>query len=97
MLAAGQDNALLRFSLANAYVKQSELEKALEHFRCAVQLDSRYSAAWKGYGKALTEAGRTTEALHVYEKGIAAAQEKGDIQAAKEMTVFLKRLEKSGQ
>jgi hypothetical protein len=30
----------------------------------------------------------------VYEKGIAAAEAKGDIQAAKEMAVFARRVEK---
>ena len=39
--------------------------------------------------------GSTERAADVYERGIAAAREAGDIQAAKEMEVFLKRLRKA--
>ena len=47
------------------------------------------------YGKALAEAGRQQEAMEAYAKGIECADNKGDIQAAKEMRVFLRRLQKS--
>jgi tetratricopeptide (TPR) repeat protein len=94
LLAAGQDNALLRYSLGNEYFKQGDAAMAAEHLAMAVQLDAGYSAAWKLYGKVLTELGRRPQAMAVYEKGIAAAEAKGDKQAAKEMQVFLKRLHK---
>lgn len=94
LLAAGQDNALLRFSLGTEYLKQDQSEKALEHLHRAVSLDPSYSAAWKLYGKALAAAGRVEDAIVAYERGIAAAEEKKDVQAVKEMRVFLKRLRK---
>jgi Tfp pilus assembly protein PilF len=94
MLAAGQDNALLRFSLGSAYLKEGQVDAALVHLASAVEQDPGYSAAWKIYGKTLAEAGRTKEAIDVYERGIAVAEEKGDLQAAKEMRVFQKRLKK---
>jgi predicted Zn-dependent protease len=56
--------------------------------------DPDYSAAWKLLGRALTEQGSKPEAAEAYRLGIAAAERKGDKQAAKEMTVFLRRLEK---
>ena len=92
LLAGGQDNALLRFGLGNAYLKAGNPAKAVEHLQAAVNFDPGYSAAWKLLGKALTEAGRTDAAIAAYKTGIQAAQGKGDIQAAKEMKVFLKRL-----
>jgi GH15 family glucan-1,4-alpha-glucosidase len=46
---------------------------------------------------ALAMAGRRDEAREVYRRGIEAAREKGDRQAEKEMTVFMKRLEKAGR
>ena len=95
MLAAGQDNAMLRYTLGGAYLKQGDAERAASHLRQAVTLYPQYSAAWKLYGKALTEAGNTAEAIRAYETGIAVAEQKGDVQAAKEMKVFLKRLRKS--
>jgi predicted Zn-dependent protease len=94
MLAKGQDNALLRFGLGNAYLKEGYAEKAALHLGRAVEHDPNYSAAWKLYGKALSAVGRIPEAIAAYESGIHAAQAHGDIQASKEMKVFLKRLQK---
>ena len=94
MLADGRDNALLRFSLGNEYSKLGQFEQAAMHLQQAVVHDPNYSAAWKLLGKALNEAGRLQEALAAYQSGIAVAEKKGDKQAAKEMTVFAKRIEK---
>jgi predicted Zn-dependent protease len=92
MLASGTDNALLRFGLGNAYLKEGNSEKAVEHLKRALEHDPGYSAAWKLLGKALTDAERTEEAAGAYEAGIRNAEARGDLQAAKEMRVFLKRL-----
>ena len=92
MLAAGKDDALLRFSLGNAYLKEQPA-LAAAHLARAVEQNPEYSAAWKIYGKALAASGRENEAREAYSRGIAAADRNGDIQAAKEMSVFLRRLE----
>jgi len=94
MLARGQDSALLRYSLGAEYLKLEQFDKAAEHLRQTVEKDPKYSAAWKLLGKALADAGHKNEAIKAYEDGIRVAEEKGDKQAAKEMTVFLKRLHK---
>ena len=94
LLARGQDSALLRFGLGQEYLKLNQLGKAVEHLRKAVEKDTGYSAAWKLLGKALADAGYVDDARRAYESGMRAAQEKGDIQASKEMGVFLKRLSK---
>jgi len=95
MLAAGKDGALLRYSLGAAYLQAERTEDAALHLARAVALDPRYSAAWKAYGRALASLGRTEEAKAAYRSGIEAADARGDVQAAKEMRVFLKRLERS--
>jgi predicted Zn-dependent protease len=95
MLAAGRDNALLRFSLGLHYLKAGDAPRAAGHLRSAVAQDKDYSAAWKLLGKALSESGAAGEAAEAYRSGIEAAERRGDKQAAKEMTVFLRRLEKS--
>ena len=97
MLASGQDNALLRYSLGNEYLKVGDALAAVRHLRHAVAHDRDYSAAWKLLGKALTEAGDAPAAKDAYRSGIEVAERKGDNQAAKEMRVFLKRLEKAAQ
>lgn len=94
MLAAGKDNALLRYSLGNECLKLGRPEEARVHCQAALAFDPRYSAAWKLLGRALSEAGALAEARETYRLGIAAAEAKGDIQAAREMTVFAKRLDK---
>ena len=96
MLAAGKDTALLRFALGNEYLKAGDAASAAEHLARAVSLDANYTAAWKLYGKALTAAGRSDDALAAYRAGIAVALAKGDKQAEREMRVFARRLEKSG-
>lgn len=94
LLAKGQDGALLRYGLGGEYLKLERYTDATQHLRKAVELDPNYSAAWKLLGKALTEAGDATQAMQTYRQGIEVAEKKGDKQAAKEMAVFLKRLEK---
>ena len=67
---------------------------AIDHLRHH-RPNPRYSAAWKALGEARAGTGSLDRAADVYERGIAAAREAGDIQAAKEMEVFLKRLRKA--
>ena len=93
MLHRGQDNALVRYDLGNEYLKLKEFDKSAEHLRKATEFDRNYSAAWKSLGKALASAGKNAEAIKAYEMGIRVAEEKGDVQAVKEMRVFLRRLQ----
>lgn len=101
LLAKGPDTPLLRYSLGNEYLKQGEQDQAIAHLAAATRLDPRYSAAWKLHGKALQAAGRQAEAIAILAQGIQVAEERGDIQAAKEMRVFhrraLKELETLGE
>lgn len=93
LLARGQDNALLRFTLGNARYEENRFDEAERHLARAVELEPQYSAAWKMYGRALLAAGHAARAKAAFERGISVAQARGDVQAAKEMTVFLKRLQ----
>ena len=95
LLSQGQDNAMLRFGLGNAYFQQKDFATAVVHLEHAVSMDPQYSAAWKLLGKALAGNNDKTGAISAFEKGIACAEQKGDIQAVKEMRVFLKRLNKT--
>ena len=95
LLAAGKDGTLLRFGLGSEYLKAGDTERAAMHLREALARDPGYSAAWKLLGKAL-EAGDRLEAAEAYRQGIVAAESKGDKQAAREMKVFLSRLERAG-
>ncbi len=94
MLARGQDSALVRYGLGAEYLKLQQYELAIVHLRKALTHERAYSAAWKLLGQALALAGNQGDAAATYEEGIRVAEQKGDKQAAKEMRVFLRRLQK---
>lgn len=94
LLGGPRDGALLRYGLGNAWLQAGNLEQAVLHLREAVRRDPRHSASWKLLGKALAANHQPEAALAAYRQGIATATANGDVQAAKEMTVFAKRLEK---
>ena len=94
MLSGGNDNSLLRFSLGNEYLKAGDPVSAANHLKQAVVLDPKYPASWNLLGRALVESGQPADALVAYREGIAVAEAKGDKQAAKEMTVYARRIEK---
>ena len=95
LLAKGGDGAALRLALASRYLDAGDAAGAVRHAEAAVRLDPEYSAAWKALGRALTAAGRDADALAAYERGAKVAERRGDQQAAKEMRVFSKRLQRA--
>lgn len=92
LIADGKDSATLRFALGTAYLKLEKMTHAIRHLDAAVEMNPGYSAAWKLLGKAYASTEQTEEARRSYERGIAVALERGDAQAAREMQVFLRRL-----
>lgn len=97
ILERGSDSAGLRYALGCEYLKAGDPARAAEHLGKAVALEPDYSAAWKQLGRAQSNAGLEDQAMDTYRRGIRVANERGDIQAAREMTVFLKRLRKPVQ
>lgn len=97
MLAKGQDNLLLRFSLGKAYTEQEAYDAAVPHLRAALAFDPGYSVAWKWLGKALQGQGDLAGARAAWQAGQEAAEARGDKQVVKELQVFLKRLDRAGQ
>lgn len=89
-----RDGALLRFSLGNALLGEGQAAEAIEELRRALAFDASYSAAWKLLGKACLAADERDGAVAAWRQGITIAQQRGDKQAEKEMTVFLRRLER---
>ncbi|QGZ29192.1 tetratricopeptide repeat protein [Stutzerimonas stutzeri] len=94
MLAKGMDNPMLRFGLGKGYLDAGDAPRAALHLQRCVEQDPRYSAAWKLLGKALQANGDVAGAKQAWQQGLVAAQSHGDKQAEKEMTVFLRKLDK---
>lgn len=95
MLDGPRDSALLRFGLGREYMKAGKTNLAITMFESAIARNPAYSAAWKALGQAQAAEGQTIEARSSFEQGIAVAESHGDIQAAKEMKVFLRRIDRA--
>lgn len=96
LLASGRDSPDLRFALAGAYLKAGDAERAISHAGLAVRMKPDYSAAWRLLGQAQVAAGKDKDAAVSFERGIQVAEQAGDRQVAREMQVFLRRLQKPG-
>lgn len=95
LLATGRDGALLRFGLGQALLREDLPALAETHLREATRQDPDYSAAWKLLGKALERLGQAEQAEAAWRQGLLAAERRGDLQSIKEITVFLRRLERT--
>ena len=93
-LGGPRDGVLLRYSLGAALLDAGNATEAVAQLRAALGFDPQYSAAWKLLGRAQQTAGNPREAGEAWRRGITVAETRGDVQAAKEMRVFLKRLER---
>jgi predicted Zn-dependent protease len=92
MVGTSRDSAMLRLMLARLLSEDGKLDEAITHIEAAVAMEPGYTAAWKELGKLHKQAGNSKDAAEVWQRGIDIAQENGDKQAGKEMTVFLRRL-----
>ncbi len=90
-----RDGALLRFSLGQAQLGIGDAAAALESLRAALAFDPNYSAAWKLLGQAQLQNNDRAAATAAWNHGIGVATARGDTQAAKEMTVFLRRAQRN--
>lgn len=81
-----------RYALALDYAGAGEPEAALAEFKRIIENDSDYAAAYQQAGQLLVSVGRSDEARIYFERGIAAAQRKGNQHAASEMQGMLEEL-----
>ncbi|NLA51990.1 MAG: tetratricopeptide repeat protein [Alcaligenaceae bacterium] len=95
MLAAGNDNLLLRYSLGKAYADIESYDQAITHLEQAVIFDPLHSSSWFWLGRINYEHGKLDEAEEKLNKAVQVATEKGDMQTVKMAQVFLRRVEKA--
>lgn len=96
-LQSGADSAQLRFGLASACFREARFADARRHAGVAVDLAPDYSAAWRLLGRALIELEEPAAALAAFERGVAVAQQHGDMQLVREMQVYIKRLQRNDE
>lgn len=87
-----RDGALLRFALGTALLDAGDADGAATQLRAALDFDANYAAAWKLLGNACLAHGDAPAAAAAWQRGIAVAEAGGDVQAAKEMRVFARRI-----
>lgn len=97
MLEPDQEGALPRVSLGNECYCAHDPANAMTHLRRAVEHDPNYSAAWRALGKTAERCDDANAAADACRHGIEAAQRRGDKQAADEIHLFLRRLEKGSR
>jgi predicted Zn-dependent protease len=94
MLANGNDSAMIRFGLGSAYFNENNYQRAIPHLQKCIEWDKSYSAAYKLLGRAQIKVGLRKQAKMTLETGMEQAVLKGDKQTEREISVFLKKLEK---
>ena len=94
LLATGKETALLRYTLGKAALDSEQPAAALLHLQRATALNPQYSVAWKLLGRVHLALDDSDAARQAWTQGLACAQTNGDAQVVKELSVFLKRLDK---
>ena len=93
LVGTPRDGALLRFSLGSEYLKAGDPASAAAPARGGGARPALFGGVEAARQGARRER-RREAALEAYDQGIAVAETRGDKQAAKEMTVFARRLRK---
>jgi Tfp pilus assembly protein PilF len=92
MVRADALDQLAHFMLGKEYLNEGRHMEAAAELRRCVELNPDYTAAWRYLGEAYEKAGVLKEAAAAWRTGIGVAERTGDLQAGKEMKVFLQRL-----
>ncbi len=94
LLERDPKNPMVLYSLGSELFKEGRYEEARDHLRRAIHNKPDYSVAYRMLGRAHYELREDSEAKNVFLKGKEVAAENGDLQTAREMDVFLRRLRK---
>lgn len=92
LLTIDPDDATGFFMLGKLQLDAGDLEKAAASLEKCINLKPDYSAAYRFCGDAYRRMDNVARAREVYERGIAVAEERGDLQTVKEMKAFLGKL-----
>ena len=85
------------YGLGRALLDLKRAGEAADAFRRALAAKPDYTAAQRDLGQSLLAAGESAAAAEAFRAGIALAQKTGDLQAGREMELFLRRAERAAQ
>jgi predicted Zn-dependent protease len=89
MLESDPENSLVRFGLANEYLKEERYEEAIAALNDYLQRADDEGAAFGMLARALERVGRRDEAREAYQRGIEAAQLHGHPSMAEDYRMTL--------
>jgi predicted Zn-dependent protease len=89
MLESDPENSLVRFGLANEYLKSEQYEEAVAALQDYLQRADDEGAAYGMLARALEKTGRRDEARQAYERGISAAEKHGHPSMAEDYRMTL--------
>lgn len=89
MLESDPENALVRFGLANEYVKVERYEEAIEAFNTYLQRTDDEGAAFGMLARAYEKVGMRDEARETFQRGIEAAEKHGHPSMAEDYRMTL--------
>ena len=89
MLASDPENNLVRFGLANEYLKEERYEEAIAALNDYLQRADDEGAAFGMLARALERVGRRDEAREAYQRGIEAAELHGHPSMAEDYRMTL--------
>jgi tetratricopeptide (TPR) repeat protein len=88
-VAANPNDPFGRYGLALELARNGEYEAAIEQFQKLIEGNPSYVAGFQQLGQLLARIGRTEEARHAFQAGIAAAEKSGNEHARSEMEGML--------
>ena len=83
------------YGLGRALLDLERPGEAADAFRRALAAKPDFTAAQRDLGKSLLAQGEPAGAVEAFRLGIALAERTGDLQAGREMAVFLRRAERA--
>lgn len=79
------EDLIANYGMGKSHFDLDEYKDAIPYFQKAIELKKDYSMAYLYLGKSLEKIENTSDALEIYQKGIVAASQKGDLMPLKEM------------
>ncbi|MFZ0592698.1 MAG: tetratricopeptide repeat protein [Bryobacteraceae bacterium] len=92
MLEQDPSNSFARYGFAMEYAQDGQLEEAVTEFSSLLARDGTYVAAYFHAGQVLEKLGRLDQAKAMYERGLDACAEKGDLHTRAEIEAALNQL-----
>ena len=89
---ASPNDCFVRYGLAQEYVRQGDLEQAIQQFKQIFSIDPSYQAAYYHAGQTYRKLNRVDEARETFQKGIEVATRSGDMHARSELEAALDEL-----